>query len=190
VALGIAAGFIVISVAQWLPIVVAALLCVVLMVLTGCLRPGEIYGAIRWDVIFLLAGLLPLGIAMDKSGTNQWLAEQLLEIGTHLPPYGVLVLFYIATAVLTEMLSNNASAVLMIPIAVKVAESLALSPMAAILTVTFAASNSYMTPIGYQTNMMVYSPGGYKFLDFMRVGAPLSLTLAFVTPLLILQKYG
>lgn len=190
IALSIIAGFIVISGLQWLPLVVTALLCVVIMVLTRCLKPGEIYGTIRWDVIFLLAGLFPLGIAMDKSGANEWIVEQLLRIGNHLPSYGILVLFYLVTVVLTEVLSNNASAVLMVPIAAKAAESIGLPPMAAILTVTFAASNSYMTPIGYQTNTMVYSPGGYRFLDFTRIGAPLSLLLALITPFLIVQKYA
>ena len=91
---------------------------------------------------------------------------------------------------MTEILSNNATVVLMLPIAVEVAKSLSLNPWAFMFAVTFAASNSYMTPIGYQTNTMVYGPGGYKFLDFTRVGLPLNLILTVVTPLLIVWIYG
>ncbi len=172
------------------PIVVAALAGVLLMVITGCLKPGELYGSVRWDIIFLLAGLIPMGIAMDKSGATQWIAEQLLAIGGDLPGYWILTLFYIATVLLTEILSNNASIVLMLPIAVSVAESLSFNPFAFMFAVTFAASNSYMTPIGYQTNTMVYGPGGYKFLDFTRVGAPLSLVFCLLIPFLITKLYG
>lgn len=190
VALAIILGVIVVAAFDLMPILVSALAGVILMVVTGCIKPGEIYGAVRWDVIFLLAGLIPLGIAMDKSGATQWLADTLVSFGGNLSGYWILLLFYIATSLLTEILSNNATVVLMIPIAVKVAVTLGLNPFAFMYAVTFAASNSYMTPIGYQTNTMVYSPGGYKFFDFTRVGAPLSLILTIVTPLLIVWLYG
>ncbi|CAD5954377.1 putative transporter sll0640 [Planktothrix tepida] len=190
VALAIILGVIVLAAFNIMPILVSALAGVILMVITGCIKPGEIYGAVRWDVIFLLAGLIPLGIAMDKSGATQWLADTLVGFGGHLSGYWILLFFYIATSILTEILSNNATVVLMIPIAVKVAITLGLNPFAFMYAVTFAASNSYMTPIGYQTNTMVYSPGGYKFFDFTRVGAPLNLILTIVTPLLIVWLYG
>lgn len=173
-----------------IPILVSALAGVLLMVMTGCLKPGEIYGAVRWDVIFLLAGLIPLGIAMDESGATQWLADNLVALGGSFSGYWILLFFYIVTCLLTEILSNNATVVLMLPIAVKVATTLGLNPYAFMYAVTFASSNSYMTPIGYQTNTMVYSPGGYKFFDFTRVGAPLTLILTLVTPLLIIALYG
>ena len=190
VALAIILGVIVLAAFDIMPILVSALAGVILMVITGCIKPGEIYGAVRWDVIFLLAGLIPLGIAMDKSGSTQWLADTLVGFGGHLSGYWILLFFYIATSILTEILSNNATVVLMIPVAVKVAITLGLNPFAFMYAVTFAASNSYMTPIGYQTNTMVYSPGGYKFFDFTRVGAPLNLILTLVTPLLIVWLYG
>jgi len=163
---------------------------VALMVLTGCLKPGEIYGAIRWDVIFLLAGLIPMGIAMEKSGATTWLADKILIVGNNFSGFWVLIFFYFVTTILTEILSNNASVILMIPIAVKVAESLTLNPFAIMFTVTFAASNSFMTPIGYQTNTMVYSPGGYRFRDFTRFGAPLSILQGIITPFLVIWLYG
>lgn len=190
IALAIGLGVVVAAALNWMPILVSALAGVVLMVITGCLRAGEIYGAVRWDVIFLLAGLIPLGVAMDKSGTTAWLADHLVGMGGNFSGYWLLTAFYLITVVLTEVLSNNASAVLMIPVAVEVAEKLNLNPIAFIFAVTFAASNSFITPIGYQTNTMVYGPGGYRFLDFARVGAPLSLVLTFVTPALIIWLYG
>jgi di/tricarboxylate transporter len=187
VALGIILSVILLAAFNLFPILVSSLIGVVLMVMTGCLKPGEIYGAVRWDIIFLLAGLIPLGIAMDNSGTNQWLADKLLLIGGNLSGYWILAFFYLATSLLTEILSNNAAVVLMIPIAVKVAESISIQPLWIIYVVTFAASNSYLAPIGYQTNTMVYGPGGYKFLDFTRIGAPLNLILTFLTPFLIIK---
>lgn len=190
VAIAIILGVIGAAALDLAPILVTALVGVLLMILTGCLKPGELYGAVRWDVIFLLAGLLPLGIAMDKSGATEWLAQPVVAVGQHLSGYGVLVALYIFTSLLTEIISNNAAVVLVIPLAVQVATTLSLNPLAFIFAITFAASNSYMTPIGYQTNTMVYGPGGYKFLDFMRIGLPLNILMAIVTPLLIVQFYG
>ena len=190
IAVAIGLGVVLATAFGILPILVSALLGVVLMVVTGCLKPGEVYQAVRWDIIFLLAGLIPLGIAMDKSGTTVWLAENLVAIGGNLSGYWLLTLFYIVTILITEVLSNNASVLLLLPVAVEVAKSLNFNPMAFILVVTFAASSSFMTPIGYQTNTMVYSAGGYKFIDFARVGAPLSLLMALIVPPLIIILYG
>ena len=190
IALAIILGVVIVAALDWQPILVTSLVGVVLMIITGCLKPGEIYGAVRWDIIFLLAGLIPLGTAMDKSGATEWLANGLLSVGGNLSGFWILTFFYLATSFLTEILSNNAAVVLMIPIAVEVAKSLSLNPLAFMFAVTFAASNSYLTPIGYQTNTMVYGPGGYKFLDFTRVGLPLNLILTILTPLLIVWLYG
>lgn len=190
IAVAIGLAVVIAAALDWLPILVSALAGVVLMVLTGCLKPGELYGAVRWDIIFLLAGLIPLGVAMEKSGATQWLAENLVALGGNLSGYWILTFFYILTSIITEVLSNNASVVLLLPLGVEVAKNLSLNPVAFMFAVTFAASNSFMTPIGYQTNTMVYGPGGYKFLDFTRVGAPLNLLLTLVTPLLITLLYG
>ena len=190
IAVAIVFGVIISAALNLMPILVSALVGVVLMVLTGCLKAGEIYGAIRWDVIFLLAGLIPMGIAMEKSGATTWLADKILIVGNNFSGFWVLIFFYFVTTILTEILSNNASVILMIPIAVKVAESLTINPFAIMFTVTFAASNSFMTPIGYQTNTMVYSPGGYRFRDFTRFGAPLSLIQGIITPFLVIWLYG
>ncbi|HEY9771241.1 MAG TPA: SLC13 family permease [Coleofasciculaceae cyanobacterium] len=190
IAVGIILGVILLAAFDWLPILVSALVGVMLMIITGCLKPGEVYGAVRWDVIFLLAGLIPLGTAMENSGATKWLADNLLVAGGNFSGYWILLFFFVVTSLLTEILSNNASVVLLIPIAAEVATSLNLNPISMMFAVTFAASNSFMTPIGYQTNTMVYTPGGYKFSDFFRVGAPLNLIMAIVTPLLIVWLYG
>ncbi|MEO1763806.1 MAG: SLC13 family permease, partial [Cyanobacteria bacterium J06629_18] len=190
IAIGIGLGVVVVAGFNWLPILISSLIGVVLMVLTGCLKPREIYDAVRWDIIFLLAGLIPLGIAMDKSGATQWLANSLVGIGGSLSGYWILTFFFILTSIFTEMISNNAAVVLMLPIAVNVAEKLNFNPLAFMLAVIFAASNSFMTPIGYQTNTMVYGAGGYKFTDFMRVGTPLNLLMTIIVPPLIILFYG
>ncbi|MEM8717167.1 MAG: SLC13 family permease [Cyanobacteria bacterium P01_G01_bin.4] len=190
IAIGIGALVVGLSALNIMPIMVSALLGAVLMVVTGCLEPAEIYTAVRWNIIFLLAGLIPLGIAMEKSHTTLLIAKGMAAIANHLPGYWILVVFYLATALLTEVLSNSASVVLMVPVAIRAAETLQMNPVAFMLVVTFAASASFMTPIGYQTNTMVYTTGGYKFLDFTRVGAPLSLMLSLLTPFLIVHFYG
>ena len=172
------------------PILVSALLGAFLMLVTGCLKPGELYGSIRWDVIFILAGLIPLGTAMEKSGTTALIAHSLTVWGSGLSGYWVLTLFYAVTSVLSAVLSHAAAVVLMLPLGVEVAKALHINPMALIYIITFASSNTFLTPIGYQTNVMVYGPGGYKFLDFTKLGAPLHLILTFLTPLLVIWLRG
>jgi di/tricarboxylate transporter len=189
-AIAIILGVVLIAAFDLLPILVSALMGVVLMIVTGVIKPGEVYGAVRWDVIFLLAGLIPLGTAMENSGATKWLADNLMVMGGNFSGYWVLLFFYIITSLLTEILSNNATVVLLLPIAAEVAKALSLNPISLMFAVTFAASNSFMTPIGYQTNTMVYGPGGYKFWDFFRVGAPLNLLMTIFTPLLIMWLYG
>jgi di/tricarboxylate transporter len=189
-AIAIILGVVLIAAFDLLPILVSSLLGVVLMIVTGVIKPGEVYGAVRWDIIFLLAGLIPLGTAMENSGSTKWLADNLMILGGNLSGYWVLLFFYVMTSFLTEILSNNATVVLLLPIAAEVAEALSLNPISLMFAVTFAASNSFMTPIGYQTNTMVYGPGGYKFWDFFRVGAPLNLLMTIFTPLLIMWLYG
>jgi di/tricarboxylate transporter len=190
IAVAIGLGVILLAAFDLVPILVSALVGVVLMVVTGCLKPGELYGAVRWDIIFLLAGLIPLGIAMEKSGSTEWLAQRLVAWGGDLSGFWVLLFFYIITSLATEILSNNASVVLLLPIAVEVAEKLDLNPFTFMFVVTFAASNSFMTPIGYQTNTMVYGAGGYKFMDFVRIGTPLNILMILITPPLAILFYG
>ena len=172
------------------PIVHSALGGMVAMVVTGCLKPGELYDAVDWSVIFLLAGLIPLGVAMEATGTAEYLAAGIVGVSGELQPIIILGLLYLFTAIVTQAVTNNASVVLLIPIAVDTAISIGADPFAFALAVTFAASTAFMTPVGYQTNLMVYGPGGYKFADYARVGIPLQLILAVVTAVGIAVIWG
>jgi di/tricarboxylate transporter len=189
-ALGIIAAVVGLAGLGLAPIVLSALGGVVAMVVTGCLRPGEVYESVDWNVIFLLAGLIPLGIAMTRTGAAEFLAGHIVGATGGTPPLILLGVFYLLTAVLTNIVSNNASVVLMIPVAVDVAAATGLNPFAFALAVTFAASMAFMTPVGYQTNLMVYGPGGYRFTDFVRVGGPLQLLMTVVTVLGIAAIWG
>jgi di/tricarboxylate transporter len=171
-------------------IAISALAGVVAMVVTGVLDPSEAYDAVSWDVIFLLAGMIPLGFALENSGGARFVSELVVSFAGVLPLVVVVGLFYLVTAVVTNLISNNATVVLMIPIAVDVAIQLGANAFAFVLAVTFAASTSFLTPIGYQTNLMVYGPGGYRYTDFIRVGGPLQLLLAVVTTVGIWVFWG
>jgi di/tricarboxylate transporter len=168
-------------------ILVSALLGVVAMFVTGCLAPDEAYDEVDWMVLVLLGSVIPLGIAMQKTGTAEFVAVHLLGVTRPLGLFGTLAAFYLLTSLLTELISNNASAVVMAPIAVATGVALGVSPLPFVIAVMIAASNSFMTPIGYQTNTFIYGPGGYTFADFLRVGTPLNvimlLAATFVIPL-------
>ncbi|WP_255152872.1 SLC13 family permease [Halorarius halobius] len=189
-AVGIIAGVVALPALNLLPIVVSALAGVVAMVFTGVLKPTELYSSVEWNVIFLLAGVIPLGIALQQTGAAALLGDAVASTATFLPAIGVLWVFYVATGLLTSVISNNASVVLMIPVAASAAQSIGANAFAFVLAVTFAASTAFMTPVGYQTNLFVYGPGGYKFSDFLRVGAPLQLLLSVVTVLGIAFFWG
>jgi di/tricarboxylate transporter len=164
-------------------ILVTALAGVVAMVLTGVLDANELYDSVDWDVIFLLAGVIPLGIALEGTGAAALLGAAVAAAAVHLPVVVVLWLFYVVTGLLTEVISNNASVVLMIPVAAAAATAIGADPFSFVLAVTFAASTAFLGPVGYQTNLFVYGPGGYTFVDYLRVGAPLQLLLSTVTVL-------
>ncbi|MDZ7701328.1 MAG: SLC13 family permease [Halobacteriales archaeon] len=189
-ALGILGGVIVLAALGWVPIVIAALGGVVAMVVTGCLTASDAYDAVSWNVIFLLAGILPLGVAMQTTGGDALIASFLVEAGGVLPVLAMLALFYLLTAVLASAITPVATVVLMIPIAVDTATRIGADGFAFLLAVTFASSGAFMTPIGYQTNLMVYGPGGYRFTDYFRVGAPLQLLLTVTVTLGIAVLFG
>ncbi|WP_250137817.1 SLC13 family permease [Halorientalis salina] len=173
-----------------LPILLTALMGVVAMVVAGVIKPNELYDAVEWDVILLLAGIIPLGIALEQTGGADLLGSLVASTAEFLPVIGVLWVFYVATGLITGVISNNASVVLMIPVAIESAAQIGANPFAFVMAVTFAASTAFLTPVGYQTNLFVYGPGGYKFADFFRVGAPLQLLLSVVTVLGIAFFWG
>lgn len=163
-------------------LVVWALLAAAGMVMSRALTPQEVYAAVRWDVVVLLGALLPLAQLLNESGADQWVADQLLSLVGGWPPYAVLTLLYLVTALVTEVISNQAAVTLMLPLGLSFTQGLGLHPFAVMGVMVFAASNSFLTPIGYQTNTMVYAVGGYRFRDFLRLGLPLTLLLALLTP--------
>jgi len=159
----------------WLSIVEAALIGCGALLVFGLLEPDEAYRAIDWRVILLLAGVLPLGIALQKSGGAALAAEFLIDSLGSFGPLAALAAVYLMTSIATEFMSNNASAVLGVPIALPTAESMGIDPKPLLVAVAFAASTSFATPISYQTNTMVFTAGAYRFSDFMRLGLPLNL---------------
>ncbi len=175
----IMAGVILLPALNVMPIVLSAFCGVIAMVLTGCLRMREAYEAVSWDVIFLLAGVIPLGMAMENTGADQFLADLVLTTADVLPAWGILFFLYLLTVTLTNLVSNVATVILMMPIAVTVAQSTGANPFSFVIVTTLASATAFMTPIGYQTNLMVYGPGGYRFSDFARVGAPLQVLIGF-----------
>ncbi len=189
-ALAIVAGVVGLAALDVFPILVTSIGGAVAMVLTGVLKPNELYDAVDWSVIILLAGLIPLGVAMEQTNTAEFLAAHAIWLVSGFSLVIALGAFYLFTAILTNLLSNNASVVLMIPIAFDAARGLGGDPYAFVLAVVFAASTPFLTPIGYQTNLMVYGPGGYEFTDFARLGIPLQLLLTVVTTLGIVWIWG
>ena len=184
-AIGILVAVVGLAAFDVVPILVAALLGCVALVMTRVLRPEDAYRAINWQVIFLLAGVLPLGIAMHTSGAAGWLAEQTVGLVGDMGPVAVLAAFYLLTAIMTETMSNAAAAVLLAPIAISTAEQIGADPRPFLMAITFAASTGFSTPVGYQTNTMIYVPGGYRYTDFLRAGMPLNLIFCILSVIFI-----
>ena len=160
-----------------LHIATAVVLAAVLMVLVGVLLMPEAYASIEWQSVFLIAGMLPLGIAMAKTGTADFLSELIIDLVGGLGPRGIMVGLFVLTTIITEFMSNAAAAVLVAPIAISSAVALGVAPQAFAMGVAIAASNSFLFPIGHQASVLVYGPGGYRFFDYTKVGLPLTLLI-------------
>jgi len=183
---GIIFGALVIAAASGLAdIMVCALAAVLLMMITGCLPLREAYRALQSNVLMLIAGTMALGAAMDKTGASQFYANLFLSVLQGWSPTFVLGGIILLTSVSTQILSNNATAVLLLPIAISTALTLQVDPRPFIMAVCFGASACYATPIGYQTNLLVYGPGGYRFSDYLRLGIPLNVMVLVLGTLLI-----
>ena len=171
------------------PILKGALISVVALMMFGILSPNEAYESIHWQVIVLIAALIPLGIVIQSSGTAAYIANAITSyvhtFSLDMQPYVLFALIYFVTMVMTEVSSNTATAIIMTPVVIAITGEMQFDPRPFIFGVCFASSASFSTPVGYQTNLMVYGPGGYKFSDYMRVGIPLALTFWVLAILII-----
>ena len=159
------------------PIAAAAVLAAILLVLTGCLKMDEAYRSVEWQSVFLIAGMLPLGIAMANTGTADYLSNLIVGFAGGYGPQAVMIGLFVLTTLITEFMSNAAAAVLIAPIAITTAVQLGVAPQAFVMGVAIAASNSFLFPIGHQASVLVYGPGNYKFFDYTKVGLPLTLLI-------------
>lgn len=178
-------GVVVTAALNIFPIVVSAIIGVIVLILSKSVTAEEAFNSVNWKVIVLLAGVIPLGTAMDKSGAAQLIAEQVVFVLDDFGPRAVLSGIFLLTMGITAVMSNNASAALLIPIALKTAEHLHVNPYPFIFAVTYAASLSFITPFGYQTNTLIYGIGKYRFTDFTKIGAPLNLIFWILATILI-----
>jgi len=171
------------------PILPGAIVGVIVLLLFRVLSPNEAYNSIHWQVIIFIAALIPLGQVIQTSGTAEWIGNLIFGLSNFVPTeykaLALLSIIYLFTVILTEISSNAATAILMTPIAIIVAGKIGLDPRPFIFAICFAASASFITPVGYQTNLMVYGAGGYKFTDYMKVGLPLALMFWILATLLI-----
>ena len=184
-AIALAVAVVVLATVGVLPIAALSLIAAVLCVLTRCLDPHEAYQAIEWRIVMLIFGMLSLGLAMEKTGGADLIAEGLLHLTAGASPWLLLSLVLLLTSLLTEFLSNNAVAVLLTPVVIQLAEEMGVDARPFVMTVVLGASASFATPIGYQTNTLVYGAGGYRFSDFLRVGLPMNLIVWLLGSLLI-----
>ena len=174
-----------------LPVVAAAIIAVAFLFLTRTIKPKDAYAAVEWRILILIYGMLGLGTALGVSGATTLVSNHIVDLGNYfspsVQPYVMLAILYLATNILTELLSNNATVVLMAPIAIGVAETLGIDTRPFIVAICVASSASFSTPIGYQTNTYVYGVGGYRFGDFYRIGIPLNC-LFFIGSVLIIPQ--
>ncbi len=168
-----------------LPIVTAATAGCAVMMLTGSLRPREAYQAIDLSLVFLLAGSLALGVALDKTGVTTVLAAWLTGLTGVTGPFVVMAGFFFVSVIISELMSNSGTVALLGPVAISVAAKMGVNPMALLAAVTFGASAAFAMPIGYQTSLMIYGPGGYRFRDFVKMGIALDIILAVLALWLI-----
>lgn len=185
IALGILLSVVVIAAMEILPIAISAGAGVILMVLTGCIKTEEAYNAINWKIIMLLAGVIPLGLAMDKTGAASLMAETLIDSLSGFGPRAMLAGFYLLTMLMSAIMSTNASAALVAPLAIQIADSIGVNPEPFVISVSYAASLTFLTPFGHHANTLVYGAGHYKFTDFTKVGLPINIIFWIIATLLI-----
>ncbi len=185
VAAGVMAVVVVPVIFGWLPIYLAAILGATLMILTRCLTMDEAYKFIEWRAVFLIAGMLPLGLAMQQSGAASFLTEGVVSAVGGFGPYAVVAALYLVTAFGAQVMPTAAVAILMAPIAYNTAGDLGLSPYALLMTVALSASASFMSPVAHPANVLIMGPGGYRFTDYIKVGLPLTAVCLLVVLLVL-----
>jgi di/tricarboxylate transporter len=183
--LAILIAALVVIVGGWLSPAATLLIASLLMILSGSLGMDEAYEAIDWRSIFLIAGILPLGIAMETSGTAVLIADQIGGLLGDLGPRGVMIGLFLLTALLTEVISNAAATVLLVPIAIDIALGLNVSTKTYVMAVVIAASTSFLMPIGHQVNVIIFGPGGYRFADYPKVGVWLNLIILLLVAIFL-----
>ncbi|UOA26347.1 SLC13 family permease [Pseudosulfitobacter sp. DSM 107133] len=185
IAVGALIGIVALAAFGVAPILLLSVLAVALVLITGCIDADEAFEFIDGSLLALIFAMLAIGAALEASGAVALIANGIAPLISDLPPFFIIWAIYLLTSVLTELVSNNAVAVVMTPIAIGLGSALGIDPRALVVAVMVAASASFATPIGYQTNMLVYGPGGYKFTDFMRVGIPLNLSVGLLASAII-----
>ena len=190
IAIAIAILMIILPSISNIPLVGSVLLAVIAMVGFGCLRPAEIQSSIRLDVILLLGSLSSFSVAMQSTGLADLIAVNLNFLIDGLPLYFALLVIFVITLILTQFLSNAASVALILPVVIEFASTLEIAPNALIMIVLFGASQSFLTPMGYQTNLMVYGPGRYRFFDIARYGIGLTVIMSLTIPALIILNFS
>ena len=186
IAIGITIAIVTLATLNIVPIVAAVTLGVAILMLTGCMKSKDAYSSVEWRILMIIFGMLALGQAMDSTGASLLIAENMIGVvqgfaPEHLQSIMMLAFVYIITSTFTEFLSNNAAIALMVPITLSIATTLGIDPRPLVVGACIAASASFATPIGYQTNTYVYGVGGYRFFDFTKVGLPLNIICFIVT---------
>jgi di/tricarboxylate transporter len=178
-------GVIALAATGTLKILSSTLLGCVALLLLNCIELENVYKKINWQILFLLAGMIPLGVAMHNTGADDWLSDRLLDLMQgQRPVFSIGILFFV-TMLLSGVVSNNATAIIMAPIAISLAAGMQLPVKPFVLAVMFAANFSFFTPVGYQTNSLIYSMGIYRFKDFLLVGGMVSIVLLVLGTLLL-----
>jgi di/tricarboxylate transporter len=190
IAISLTVAIVTLATLNLVPIVAAVALGVAILMLTNCVKPKDAYASVEWSILMIIFGMLALGQAMDSTGASLLIAENMVNLvksiaPEHLQNVMMLAFIYIITSTFTEFLSNNAAVALMVPIALGIAATLGIDPRPFVVASCIAASASFATPIGYQTNTYVYGVGGYKFFDFTKVGLPLNIICFTVTVLVV-----
>ena len=173
------------AVLGWMPIAITAIIGVALMILTGCLTMEEAYRSIEWKAIFLIAGMLPLGIAMEQTGAAHFLADGMIALIGHLGDTAVMAGFFMLAALASQFMPNPAVAVLLAPIALSTAADLGISPYPLMMTVAVSASAAFLSPVGHSANILVMGPGGYRFSDYFKVGLPLTILTMIIVLIVV-----